>query len=173
MDFRCTYSKPKSSWHKNMFVKFLTRTESSQLWQTVRIVYFRTSKTHTKYSDFSLDVAPHTYHDKFAIVEFCTTMAHRCHQDVFQALGLDMAGLEKLKEWHKAGMSVTLRLASKQSNEFLRESEHEVESAKLKEVEEKAIENKTTESKTTETSFVEKVKDFFYRVSAYTVSFYI
>lgn len=94
-------------------------------------------------------------------------MAHRCHQDVFQALGLDMgAGLKKLNDWHEAGLSVTLRLASKQSNQFLRESEHEVESAKVKEVQKSGIFKKTTE-----TSVVNKVKDYFYKVSTHAIFF--
>ena len=88
-------------------------------------------------------------------------MAHAAHIDVLVALGLTLGGADmaKMKEWNVAGQSITLRLASKEFCEFLRQDSHEVESSKLKTTT-KVIGIKSTK----ETSVVTTVKDYYYKV---------
>ena len=67
----------------------------------------------------------HIFVCRFALAEFCTTMAHAAHVDVLVALGLDLeADSAKMQEWHVAGKSITLRMASEEHCQFLREDTH-------------------------------------------------
>ena len=87
-------------------------------------------------------------------------MANASHLDVLVALGLDLdIGRTKMQEWSATGRSITLRLASKEFCTFVRESEHTVESAKVKTTT-KVLGMKSTK----ETSVISTVKDYYYKV---------
>ena len=97
---------------------------------------------------------------RFALAEFCTTMAHAAHVDVLVALGLDLGdGRAKMKEWNIAGKSITLRLASKHFCKFLRETKRTVESDKVKTTT-KVLGMQSTK----ETSVVSSITDYYYKV---------
>ena len=97
---------------------------------------------------------------RFDLAKFCTNVAHAAHIDVLVALGLNIeANRAKMNEWNVAGKSITLRMASKEFCAFVRESEHTVESPKVKTTT-KVLGMKSTQ----ETSIVTTVKDYFYKV---------
>ena len=97
---------------------------------------------------------------RFALAEFCTTMAHAAHVDVLVAMGLDLgAGMAKMKEWNVGGKSITLRLASKHFCKFLRETKRTVESSKVKTTT-KVLGMQSTK----ETSVVSSITDYYYKV---------
>ena len=97
---------------------------------------------------------------RFDLAKFCTNVAHAAHIDVLVALGLDLqASRAKMSEWNVAGKSITLRMASKEFCAFVRESEHTVESPKVKTTT-KVLGMKSTK----ETSIVSTVKDYYYKV---------
>ena len=97
---------------------------------------------------------------RFALAEFCTTMAHAAHVDVLVALGLDLGdGRAKMKEWNIAGKSITLRLASKELCQFVREGTHIVETTEV------SLVTKVFGSTSTKvTSVVSTVNDYYYKV---------
>ena len=100
------------------------------------------------------------YVRRFALAEFCTSMAHASHVDVLVAMGLDMGtGNAKMKEWGIAGKSITLRFSSKEFCEFLREGEHTLESSKVKTTTKMIGVNSMKE-----TSVVQTIRDFYYMV---------
>ena len=97
---------------------------------------------------------------RFNLAKFCTNAAHAAHIDVLVALGLNLeATRAKMQEWNVAGKSITLRMTSKELCEFVRESEHTVESPKVKTTT-KVLGMKSTK----ETSVVTTVKDYYYKV---------
>ena len=97
---------------------------------------------------------------RFALAKFCTNAAHAAHVDVLVALGLDLeADGAKMQEWNVAGKSITLRMASKELCEFLRESTHTRQGPKIKTTT-KVMGIKSTK----ETSVVTTVKDYYYKV---------
>ena len=109
---------------------------------------------------------------RFALAKFCTNIAHAAHVDVLVALGLDLeADGAKMQEWNVAGKSITLRMASEEHCQFLREMTHSREMPKIKTTT-KVIGKKSRKKKrglpfiksTKETLVVTTVKDYYYKV---------
>ncbi len=72
---------------------------------------------------------PHSYDDKYIVVDVVTNVALSAALNCLEASGLNAKSLRTLQDWHASGRSVTLRLEAVERCKFIREATREEESA--------------------------------------------
>ncbi len=132
------------------------------------LVRVRKVLENTRNPQYAADV-PHTYDDKFALVEFMGRTAVAALLQCLETIGLTPKDLETLRAWAST-RAVTLRLTAQEDCKFLREETRKVESATEHVTETRGfLGNKSTRTE----KVVTTVREYFwsfefeYRLDAY------
>jgi hypothetical protein len=92
------------------------------------------------------DGVPHAYDDKFLLVEHMLNMGLGTHLNSLQALGLNTAQLDVLREWVHQGKAVTLRFTVGEKCDFEKQTQEKVKRGGATHVQEHSIRGRIFET---------------------------